>query len=88
MATDARQIIGTLRNSHNRLVGFIEPLGEAELLQRSYDTDWTIAQVLSHLGSGVEIGLPWIEGTSPWSWVNSPCVLIAGGGYPPPARLA
>ena len=27
-----------------------------QLRAQSYDDDWTIAQVLSHLGSGAEIG--------------------------------
>jgi uncharacterized protein (TIGR03083 family) len=33
----------------------VEPLTEDELRQRSYDTEWSIADVLSHLGSQAEI---------------------------------
>jgi uncharacterized protein (TIGR03083 family) len=33
----------------------VEPLTEDRLQQRSYCRDWSIAQVLSHLGSGAEI---------------------------------
>lgn len=55
MPTDPRALIGVLRNSHERLVGLARPLTPQQLRAPSYDTDWTIAQVLSHLGSGAEI---------------------------------
>ncbi|MGH3123961.1 MAG: maleylpyruvate isomerase N-terminal domain-containing protein, partial [Streptosporangiaceae bacterium] len=55
MPTDPRALIGVLRNSHERLAGLVRPLTPEHLRAPSYDTDWTIAQVLSHLGSGAEI---------------------------------
>src|SRR5258708_38146695 len=55
MATDPRALIGVLRNSHERLARLARPLTPDHLRAQSYDTDWTIAQVLSHLGSGAEI---------------------------------
>jgi uncharacterized protein (TIGR03083 family) len=55
MPTDPRALIGVLRNSHERLAGLARPLTPEQLRAQSYDTDWTIAQVLSHLGSGAEI---------------------------------
>ena len=55
MPTDPRALIGVLRNSHERLAGLVRPLTPDQLRAPSYDTDWTIAQVLSHLGSGAEI---------------------------------
>ncbi len=55
MPTDPRALIGVLRNSHERLAGLVRPLTPDQLRAQSYDTDWTIAQVLSHLGSGAEI---------------------------------
>ena len=55
MTSDPRALIGILRNSHNRLAVLVEPLGPDQLRAQSYDDDWTIAQVLSHLGSGAEI---------------------------------
>lgn len=55
MTSDPRALIGILRNSHNRLAGLVQRLGPDQLRAQSYDTDWTIAQVLSHLGSGAEI---------------------------------
>jgi len=47
--------IDALRHSHDALRGIVEPLDEAALRRQSYASDWSIAQVLSHLGSGAEI---------------------------------
>ena len=47
--------ISALRDSHDRLRASVEPLGPDQLTQRSYPSEWTIAQVLSHLGSQAEI---------------------------------
>jgi uncharacterized protein (TIGR03083 family) len=47
--------ISALRHSHDRLRASVEPLGPDQLTQRSYPTEWSIAQVLSHLGSQAEI---------------------------------
>lgn len=55
MPTDPRALIAALRNSHERLARLVRPLSPDHLRAQSYDTDWTIAQVLSHLGSGAEI---------------------------------
>jgi uncharacterized protein (TIGR03083 family) len=55
VTSDPRALIGILRNSHNRLAALVQPLGPDQLRAQSYDTDWTVAQVLSHLGSGAEI---------------------------------
>jgi uncharacterized protein (TIGR03083 family) len=54
--------IETLRRSHNRLVGVVEPLTPGRLTEQSYCTDWTVAQVLSHVGSGAEISLMMLPG--------------------------
>jgi uncharacterized protein (TIGR03083 family) len=55
MSSDPRALIAVLRNSHERLAGLVRPLTADQLRAQSYDTEWTIAQVLSHLGSGAEI---------------------------------
>src|SRR5208283_1685840 len=47
--------ISALRHSHDRLRASVELLGLAELERRSYASEWSIAQVLSHLGSQAEI---------------------------------
>jgi uncharacterized protein (TIGR03083 family) len=55
METSPDPWIGALRHSHDRLRALVEPLDLASLEQRSYASEWSIAQVLSHLGSGAEI---------------------------------
>jgi uncharacterized protein (TIGR03083 family) len=47
--------IDALRHSHDVLQGVVEPLTAGQLEQRSYASEWSIAQVLSHLGSQAEI---------------------------------
>jgi uncharacterized protein (TIGR03083 family) len=44
-----------LRASHRRLEHATRPLSDAEIAGPSYCTDWSTAQVLSHLGSGAEV---------------------------------
>jgi uncharacterized protein (TIGR03083 family) len=55
METSPDPWIGALRHSHDRLQALVEPLGLTDLERRSYASEWSIAQVLSHLGSGAEI---------------------------------
>jgi uncharacterized protein (TIGR03083 family) len=47
--------IHALRNSHDSLQAGVGPLDAAQLEQTSYASEWSIAQVLSHLGSQAEI---------------------------------
>ena len=47
--------ITALRNSHDILQGLVKPLKAAQLEQPSYASEWSIAQVLSHIGSQSEI---------------------------------
>ena len=54
-------MIAALRNSHERLALLIGAMSEDRLTGRSYCRDWTVAQVLSHLGSGAEIALLTLE---------------------------
>ncbi len=49
--------IAALRQSHERLLGLVGPLAPGQISGPSYCKDWTIAQVLSHLGSGAEIAM-------------------------------
>lgn len=44
-----------LRASHRRLEDATRSLSDAEIAGPSYCTDWSTAQVLSHLGSGAEV---------------------------------
>ena len=47
--------IDALRHSHDRLRANVEPLDAEQVQQPSYASEWSIAQVLSHLGSGAQI---------------------------------
>jgi uncharacterized protein (TIGR03083 family) len=62
MESDPRKWIATLRNSHERLASLVRPLSPAQLREQSFCSDWTIAQVMSHLGSGAEIALMMLPG--------------------------
>jgi len=42
------------RNSHDILTALVEPLDVEQLEQPSYDSEWSIAQLLSHIGSQSE----------------------------------
>ena len=54
-AADATPYVRALRASHDRLAGVVAGFGPGDLRAQSYDTEWTVADVLSHLGSGAEI---------------------------------
>lgn len=51
----AQDCIDALHRSHERLSSIVGTLSEDEYSAPSYDAEWTIAQVLSHLGSQAEI---------------------------------
>jgi uncharacterized protein (TIGR03083 family) len=55
METSPAPWIAALRSSHDALRALTEPLTAGDLERRSYAKDWSIAQVLSHLGSGAEV---------------------------------
>ena len=61
MENDPAPFIQALRHSHHSLRALVEPLTDGQLAQRSYCTDWSIAQVLSHLGSQAEIFGLWLD---------------------------
>jgi uncharacterized protein (TIGR03083 family) len=48
-------LLTTLRTSHHRLAAALGDLTADQVTTQSYDDDWTVAQVASHLGSGAEI---------------------------------
>jgi uncharacterized protein (TIGR03083 family) len=53
--------IASLRASHERLRSVVEPLTPEQIRQPAYPSEWSVAQVLSHLGSGAEIGALVVE---------------------------
>jgi uncharacterized protein (TIGR03083 family) len=52
--------VRALRSSHDQLASLAAGLDGAAPTRMSYCSDWTIAQVYSHLGSGAEINLAWL----------------------------
>jgi len=59
--TDDARWIPALRSSHDRFAGLVEGLSDEQVTERSYDDDWTIADVASHLGSQAEIFTPFLD---------------------------
>ena len=55
METSPAPWIEALRHSHEALRAMAGPLDTGQLERRSYAPEWSIAQVLSHLGSQAEI---------------------------------
>lgn len=51
-APSADVLLAALRNSRARLVEVATPLTAEQVREQSYDTDWSIAQVLSHMATG------------------------------------
>jgi uncharacterized protein (TIGR03083 family) len=90
-----------LRRSADRLALLVEPLDEQSLVGPSYDSEWSIAQVLSHMGSSAEIFRLYVEaglkGTDPpgadrlqpiWdSWNSKPAPLQASDAIASDAGL-
>ena len=57
MTATADATIAALRSTHDELVAVVRGLTDEQLLDPSGASEWPVAQVLSHLGSGAEIGL-------------------------------
>jgi len=57
MTTLADQTISALRINRDDLAGRVREFTPADLDRTSGSVEWDVAQVLSHLGSGAEIGL-------------------------------
>jgi uncharacterized protein (TIGR03083 family) len=60
--SDPRSEIALLRESHDKLASLVGRMSGEQVRGPSYCTDWTNAQVLSHLGSGAEIALMMLPG--------------------------
>lgn len=55
MTSLADQVIAALRSGHDDLAAYAAALTENDLTAPSGAAEWSVAQVLSHLGSGAEI---------------------------------
>jgi uncharacterized protein (TIGR03083 family) len=62
MTSSADQAIGALRTGHDELVAFVAKLEPDDLTRISGASEWTVAQVLSHIGSGAEISVATLDG--------------------------
>src|SRR5450759_5398690 len=60
METDPHRWIAAVRLSHDRLASLVKPLTPEQLRGPSYH-DWSIAEVVGHLGSGAESFMGWID---------------------------
>ena len=56
MTPTADATISALRSTHDELAAVVRGLSDEQLLAPSGAAQWPVAQVLSHLGSGAEIG--------------------------------
>jgi hypothetical protein len=50
--TDPAPVLLAMEDSHARLLDIVDQLGPDDLRTMSYCSAWTIADVLSHIGSG------------------------------------
>ena len=57
MTSLTNRTITNLRDLHDELAGLVPTLTEDQLSGQSGASEWSVAQVLSHLGSGSEISL-------------------------------
>lgn len=71
MTSLADQVIAALRSGHDDLSAYVLALDEKGLAQASAAGEWVVSDVLSHLGSGAQIGLATLERA------------LAGGGSAP-----
>jgi uncharacterized protein (TIGR03083 family) len=62
MTSRAAHIIAALRAGHDDLVAALGKLGPDEIRRTSGSRDWTVAAVVSHLGSGAEITAATLKG--------------------------
>lgn len=53
--SNADTVIAALRTGHDRLADLVKKFDDEDLARGSAASEWDIAQVLSHLGSGAEI---------------------------------
>lgn len=72
MTSSADRIINALRTGHDALASKVVLLSPAALGAASGASEWTVAQVLSHLGSGAEIHTAMLDRQ------------LSGGSEPPP----
>ena len=93
MTSRAAQIIAALRSGHDDLVGRLAALGPDDIVRTSAGAkDWTVAQVVSHLGSGAVIGKATLagalDGSGPKGGDFNPTVWARWDGMAPAEQVA
>jgi len=88
-STDA--VLTSFRGTHRRLAAAFDELGEDRATLQSYDDDWSVAQVASHLGSGTEIFHRYLDAgvkgePAPGAEINQP-IWDAWNAKPPTAQI-
>jgi len=68
----AAPTIAALRREHDALASLVATLSTEQLTGPSGASEWTIADVLSHLGSGAEITLAFLRAASPGAEAPGP----------------
>ncbi|MEA2685848.1 MAG: hypothetical protein QOE93_1043 [Actinomycetota bacterium] len=91
-STRADTWIDVLRRAHDQLAEVVRGLDPARLATASACSDWDVAQVLGHLGSGAEISMATLEaalagGDGPGPDVNQP-IWDRWNGLDGPAKAA
>jgi uncharacterized protein (TIGR03083 family) len=61
MATSADRVIAALRTGHDDLAAQVSGFTTDDLARPTGASEWDVSQVLSHIGSGAEIGLATLE---------------------------
>ena len=61
MSTLADRTISALRGNHDQLTARVSGLDEEDLARQLGSSQWDVAHVLSHLGSGAEIALAGLQ---------------------------
>jgi uncharacterized protein (TIGR03083 family) len=61
MSTLADKTISALRGNHDQLAARVSGLEDEDLARQSGSSQWDVAQVLGHLGSGAEIALAGLQ---------------------------
>ncbi len=72
MTTPAAQTITALRREHDSLASLVATLTPEQLTGPSGASEWTVADVLSHLGSGAEISLAGLRAAAPGAEAPGP----------------
>jgi uncharacterized protein (TIGR03083 family) len=62
VTSPADQTIAALRSGHDDLAARVRAMSPGDLTSPSGASDWDVSEVISHLGSGAEIGLAALDG--------------------------